>query len=79
MAVVQAVILFGSEMWVMNPWMEKALEGFHHRAVRRMAGMGTKSQQYETWVYPPIWEVLETMGLDEIGVYIYHHQNTVSQ
>ena len=32
-AVVQAVILFGSETWVMNPWMEKAIEGFHLRAI----------------------------------------------
>ena len=32
----QAVILFGSETWVMNSWMDKALEGFHHREVRRM-------------------------------------------
>ena len=39
---VQAVLLFGSETWVTTPRMEKALEGFHHRVVRRMAGMGPK-------------------------------------
>ena len=36
---VQAVLLFGSETWVMTPWMEKALKGFHHRVVRRMASI----------------------------------------
>ena len=42
MAVVQAVILFGSELWVVTPHMEKALKGFHHRAVWWMTGMGPK-------------------------------------
>ena len=44
-AVVQEVLLFGTEMWVMNPQTEKALEGFHRRVVRRMAGMGPKRQR----------------------------------
>ena len=43
-AVVQAVLLFGSETWVLTPRLEKALEGFHHRASRRMAGMVPKRQ-----------------------------------
>ena len=30
-AVVQAVILFGSETWVLTPWLEKDLEVFHHQ------------------------------------------------
>ena len=41
-AVVQAVTLSGSKMWVITPRLEKSLEGFHHRAARRMAGMGPK-------------------------------------
>ena len=43
-AVVQAVLLFGSETWAITPWMDKALKGFHHRAVRQMSGMGSKRQ-----------------------------------
>ena len=62
-----------SETWVMNPCTEKALEGLHQRMVRRMAGMGPKRQGDETWVYPPIGKALETVGLDEIGVYIACH------
>ena len=30
-AVVQAVIMFGSETWVLNPRLEKAHAGFHHQ------------------------------------------------
>ena len=28
MAVVQEVLMFGTETWVMNPYLEKALKGF---------------------------------------------------
>ena len=31
-SVVQVVILFGSETWVLTPPLEKALVGFHHRS-----------------------------------------------
>ena len=49
-ALVQAVILFGLETWVMTPFMEISLKGFHHRAIRRMSGMGPKRQCDRTWV-----------------------------
>ena len=69
-AVMQAVLLFRSEVWVMTPQMEKPLEGFHHREVRRMAGMGPKRQPDEIWVYPPIGAALAIVGLEDTGVYI---------
>ena len=37
-AVVQQVLLFGEETWVLNPRIERALESFMHRAVRRITG-----------------------------------------
>ena len=43
--VVQVVLLFGSKTWVLTHWLEKDLEGFHHREERWMAGMGPKNQQ----------------------------------
>ena len=79
MAVVQAVLLFGSEMWVMNPRLEKSLEDFHHRSVQRMTVMVPRRQRDGTWVDPPIGAALETVGLDEIGVYIACLHNTVAQ
>ena len=42
MPVVQAVILFGYETWVLTPRLEKYIESFHHRVVRKMLGMGPK-------------------------------------
>ena len=64
MAVVQAVLMFGSETWVLTPRLDKPLEGFHHRVVRRMAGMGPKRQQYGKRVYTPIGAVLATVRLE---------------
>ena len=78
-AVVQAVLLFGLETWVVNPWLEKSLAGFHHKAVWQMMVVGPKCQLDGTWVYPPIGEALVTVLLDEIGMYIAFHQNTVTQ
>ena len=33
------VLLYGSEIWVVTGVMLKVLEGFHHRATRRITGM----------------------------------------
>ena len=68
--VVQAVILFESETWVLNSGLEKYLEGFCHHAARQMTGMGPKCQKDRKWVYPPIGVALEMVGLDYIRVYI---------
>ena len=40
-AVAQAVILYGSEIWVVIGAMLKVLEGFHHRVSRQIAGKAT--------------------------------------
>ena len=50
MEVVKEVLLFETEIWVMTPQLDKSLKGFHHRAVRRMAGMGPKRQWDRTCV-----------------------------
>ena len=37
-AVVQAVLLFGAETWVLTPRIERALERFMHGAAHRITG-----------------------------------------
>ena len=37
-AVAQAVLLFGAETWVLTQRMERALDSFQHRVVRRITG-----------------------------------------
>ena len=79
MAVVQAVLLFGSNRWVLTPRLEKALKGFLHRAAWGMTGMVTKRQIDGTWVYPPIGAALSMVGLEEIRVYIARRKNTFAR
>ena len=76
---VQSVLLFGSETWVVTPQIEKSLTGFHHWAIRKMTVMGPERQLYGTWLYPPIGAALAMVGLYDIGVYIACRQNTVAQ
>ena len=62
-----------------DPQLEKYLTGFHHQAVRRMAGMVPKRQLDGTWVYTPIQVALAMVGLYEIRAYIACRQNKVAQ
>ena len=62
--VVQAVLLFGSEMWVLTARLEKPFGFFHQWAVRWMAGMVPKCQRYGTWVYTPVDAALSMVGLE---------------
>ena len=78
-AVVQVVILFRSEKWIMTPLLEKSLNLFHYRVVWQMAGMVPKRQRDGTWVYPPIRVDLAKMGMDKIEVYIARRQNKAAQ
>ena len=79
MAVVQAVLLFGSGMWVMTPQLEKPLEVFNHHTVQWMALMGPKCLRDGTCLYTFIGAALEMVKMEDIRVYIARLQNTVAQ
>ena len=53
-AVVQAVLLFGAEMWVLTPWMERALSTFQHRVVRQLNRSYTRRRRDGRWDYLPL-------------------------
>ena len=46
-AVVQTVLLFGSDSWVVTEIMLKVLEGLHHRVARMIAGMSYRQVMVE--------------------------------
>jgi hypothetical protein len=78
-ATVQAVLLFGSEMWKLSPVNLKSLKGFHIRAARLMAGMQPARNPDGTWTYPSSKEVLKTVGLKTIGEYINVCRETIAR
>jgi hypothetical protein len=61
-ATVQAVLLFGSELWKLSPLSLKSLEGFHVQAVCRMAGKELTRNLDGTWTYPSSKDVLKVVG-----------------
>ena len=78
-AVVQAVLLFGAETWVLTPRIERALESFMHGAARRITGRQPRRGWDEKWYYPSLREAMREAGFEEIRKSITRMQNTVAQ
>ena len=53
-AVAQVVLLFGVETRVLAPRMERALDIFQHRFVRRITRRQPMIQGYGSWAYPSL-------------------------
>ena len=77
-AVVVAVLLYGSESWVVSAYDLRALEGFHVEAARRLTGMRPKKRG-ETWVYPKSVDVLLAAQLRTVRESIAQRRQTVLQ
>ena len=80
-AVVQSVLLFGSETWNITPSMTKVLEGFHVRCAWRMAteNRPRRDPQTGTYTYPPSEKVLKEVGLETMTHYIKVRRDTVAR
>ena len=50
-AVIQVVLLFGAETWVVTACMGKALGGFQNQVVRRLTGQLLRRTTYGKWRY----------------------------
>jgi hypothetical protein len=48
-AVIQAVLLYGSESWAMNNTMECRLQSFHSRCAHHITGQHIRQNADETW------------------------------
>ena len=77
-ATVMSVLLFGSETWSLAPGTLKRLDGFHHRAAWRMAGMQPTHDGKGIWTYPKNSRALKKVGLYTIEHYIGVRRQTIS-
>ena len=75
----QAVLLFGLETWLLTPRMERDLDSFQHRVVRRLTGRKQRIRGDGSWSYPPLEEVMGEAGFKGIGKSITRRQNKVTQ
>ena len=77
--VVQAVMIYGSETWVITPYIGRVLGGFHHRVACRLTGRQPWRGQGGGWVYLLLEDAIAEAGLMEVDTYVSRLQNTVAQ
>ena len=68
---VQAVLLYGADSWVVKDRDYKALRSFHRRAVRYMSGNHIRKLMNNQWTYPDHEVLLKQCGILDIDIYIY--------
>ena len=63
---VQAVIIFGSETWILTPHMGQTLVGFQHKVAQQLMGKQTRRLPDGVWDYPPppLGEAIREAGLE---------------
>ena len=69
-AVVQAIILYGSEMWVISTSMVKRVEVTHTEFLQLITGKRARQLGDRTWETPGAEGVRETAGTQSMRIYI---------
>ena len=78
-AVLAAVLLYGSESWVLSPFALKILEGFHMDTARQMTDMHLQHQTVGPWIYPKSADVLKAACLRPVATYICRHRHNIAK
>ena len=78
-AVVQQVLLFGAETWLVSPMMERALSAFIHGAARRLTGRQPRKGRGGKWHYPSLEGAMKESGITDVRTSINRRQTTVAQ
>ena len=76
--IVQSVLLYGRDIWVVMRAMLKVLEGLYHRTARRVAEMTERRTTSGEWEWPPVDNSLDTVGILPIKEYIQRRQSTIA-
>ena len=75
--IVQAVLLYGADSWVIKKRDYDALKSFHRRAVRYMTGQHIRKLGENQWNYPEHEKLLKKCGLFDIDIYITRRRGTL--
>jgi hypothetical protein len=80
-AAVQAVLLYGSETWVLTGAMEKTLQSFHRKCARYITGKHIRpdlnAPEGKIWICSPSKGILEEACLLPVQEYIKQRQSTI--
>ena len=77
--VVQAVLIFGANTWVLSEAMLNKLEGVHVGLLRQVMGMKARSLGDKTWTKEGTGRVLQAAGTKSLREYIDKRQATVAE
>ena len=75
--IIQTVLLYGAESWVLNKDLKCKLRSFHHRSARFLTGRYITKIDDE-WVYPETKKTLELAHLLPIDDYIMKRKQTIA-
>ena len=78
-AVVQVVLLSGSENWVVTPYMGRSLGGFQYQVAQPLMGSLLRQKPDRKWKYNSAAASREEAGFHTMEELICHWQNTVAQ
>ena len=78
-AVVQAVLLFGVETWVLSEAMSRKLEGINMGFLRQIMGQRAVRRKERNWRKAAAEKVLEKAGTHSLGAYNDRRQTTVTE
>ena len=77
--VIQSVLLFGAEKWVVTPRMGRVLGSFQEQVAQRLAGRIPWRRAHRNWDYTPEEAARGESGCETMEAYIWQSQNTVAQ
>ena len=78
-ALIQSVLIFGAETWVVIPRMSKALGGFQNQVSIRLTIHLLRKTTEGAWRYTLAAAETEEAGLLTMEEYVRRHQKTVTQ
>jgi hypothetical protein len=77
-AIIQSVLLYGAETWVLTKRMMQPLRSFHRRCARHLTGRFIKLDATTgEWIYPDSETTLREAGFWTIEEYIDRRKNTI--
>jgi hypothetical protein len=79
LTIVQAILLYGAETWVLSDAMKRKLSSFHNRCARYLTHMPIHQNAEGTWILPPTEQVLARAKLLPIQEYIRKRRETVKK
>ena len=76
-AVVQAVLLYGSETWTTSKFGLRNLHSFHRRSARYITGTHIRQTEEGNWFFPSMPDVLSRASLYTLDEYIAKRKEKV--